>query len=529
MDTNKNTIQDLLNDTVKFLGKTLVGESLSRRAEISRVGLLQRLEHYIEINGNSNNIEESYEEPPTDVVSQRASSCSSFGQPEDCFKVIIPFSALQKTTVKCGPLSRRQKGVFSQQWRRYWTGLYEHFLLMYASQRDVKPCASVNIQGFVARSVSSSEKNCKKSDAAFEIVCPGKRDYQFIARTVKDMHQWVAAICQASIQHIQPAVPQFPHCTLDRSVLRNVPAPAESDSEIYDDAGPGTQFNGESENIYELQQSEGGELYQDISDVCQKSLVLELKPGFEVKPAEKCPPLPPRRCLPSASQDYLSDQDSVYDDIVVSNQHSEYPDAAVVGVEGSHTLAKSGIDPNTEERRSWAQENIPIGQTKAQPQLFVKHEAQNDDNDEEEIYDDVGITEEFPKAVKLPILHQKLYAGNGGGVQNRIRELQASSSSGGIHIGGHHPNPKTLSEIQYNVSTTYESVNNSEEDTVSSLFQTPTAYHNSKYNISNQTETSTRTGFKHMKNTQDKAKIFSTRTPIATQRPEIPPRSYLKQ
>jgi hypothetical protein len=344
------------------------------------------------------------------------------------------------------------------------------------------------------------------------------------------MQQWVAAICQASIQHIQLAVPQFPHHTLDRSVLRdemNVPAPTESDSEIYDDAGPGTQFNGKGEDIYELQKSEEEEFYQDISDVCQKNLVLESKPGFMVNPAEKCPPLPPRRCVPSASQDYLSDQDSIYDDIV-SNQHSEYPDVAAVGVEGNHALAEPGTDANIEGRRSWAQQNILIGQTKAHPQLFVKHEVQNDDNDEEEIYDDVGITEDFPKAVKLPTLHQKLCVGNGGGVQNRIRELQASSSSGGIHIGGHHPNPKTLNEIQYNVSTTYKSENNGEEDTVSSLSKSPTVYHNSKYNISNQIKTITRIGLKHMKNTQDEAKIFSPRTPIATQRPEIPPRSYLK-
>lgn len=345
------------------------------------------------------------------------------------------------------------------------------------------------------------------------------------------MHQWVAAICQASIQHFQHSVPLFPHCTLDRPVLRdemNIPAPAESDSEIYDDAGPGTQFYGEREDIYELEQSDEEEFYQDISDACQKNLVLESKPGFEAKPAEKCPPLPPRRCLPSASQDYLSDEDSVYDD-VVSNRHSEYPDVAVVGVEGRHTLAESGIEVNIEERCSWVQQNIPIGQTKAQPQLFVKHDVQNNDNDEEEIYDDVGITEELPKAVKLPILQQKLCVGNGSGIQNRIRELETSSSNGGIAIGGHRPNPKTLKQIQYNISTTYNSVTNSEEDTVSSLPQTPTTYPNSKYNISNQIETNTRQVFKHMKNTQDEAKIFSPRTPFTTQQPEIPPRSYLKR
>jgi hypothetical protein len=125
-------------------------------------------------------LEESYEEPPTDVVSRPPSSCSSFGKSEDTFKVIIPFSALQEKTVKCGPLKRREKVVCSHQWRSYWTGLCEHFLLMYASQRDVKPCASVNIQGFVARPVSNSNMKCKKKDAAFEIVCPGKRNYQVV-------------------------------------------------------------------------------------------------------------------------------------------------------------------------------------------------------------------------------------------------------------------------------------------------------------------------------------------------------------
>jgi hypothetical protein len=131
--------------------------------------------------GKSSNLEVDYEEPPTDVVSRPASSCPSFGKSEDSFKVIIPFSALQKT-VKRGPLLHKEKSIFFplHQWRKYWTGIYEHFLLMYASQRDVKPCAAVNIQGFVARPVSNSKKNFKNKDAAFEIVCPGKRDHQVV-------------------------------------------------------------------------------------------------------------------------------------------------------------------------------------------------------------------------------------------------------------------------------------------------------------------------------------------------------------
>jgi hypothetical protein len=340
------------------------------------------------------------------------------------------------------------------------------------------------------------------------------------------MHQWVAVICQASIQHIHCSVPLLPHCSPDRSTLRNgmnVPTSADSDSDIYDDVGSGTQFNGDSEDTY--QQSEEEEFYQDIPDVYQKKLVLESTPDFEVKPSEECPPLPPRRGNLSVSQVNLSDQDSVYDDIFVSNRHSEYSDAEHTSVEGSQTLVEPSGDVDIDGRHLWVQQDTSTGNKKAQSQLLVKYEVKNDDNGEEEIYDDVGVPEKLPKAVKLPVLHQKLYVGNGGGIQNLIRELETCSSIGVIPICGHHPNPKPSNQFQYNTSTTYKSVNNHEKETASPLPQTPAAYHNSKYN---QIETNKTTVLKHMKGTQEEAKIFSHRTPIATQRPEIPPRSYLK-
>lgn len=123
-------------------------------------------------------MEGDYEEPPTVAGSRSTSSFSSFRQSEDSVKFTLPFSALQKTALKCGPLQQREKGLFSHHWRKYWTGLYEHFLLMYSSERDMKPCTSVNIQGFVARSAPNFNKDQKTKDLTFEIVCPGKRDYQ---------------------------------------------------------------------------------------------------------------------------------------------------------------------------------------------------------------------------------------------------------------------------------------------------------------------------------------------------------------
>jgi hypothetical protein len=127
---------------------------------------------------NGSDVEEKYEEPATVVASQSASSSSNSRKAEDSFKVNLPFNTLRNKTVKCGPLWRREKLVFLDQWRKCWTGLYGHFLLMYSSRRDVKPSVYVNVNGFVARPAPNCIKDSKKMDATFEIVCPGKRDYQ---------------------------------------------------------------------------------------------------------------------------------------------------------------------------------------------------------------------------------------------------------------------------------------------------------------------------------------------------------------
>jgi hypothetical protein len=127
---------------------------------------------------NGSNLEENYEELPAAVAS---SSSSDSGKSEDSFKVNLPFNKLRTTTIKCGPLWRREKIAFLDQWRKYWTGLYDHFLLMYSSENDAKPCVCVNVQGFVARPAPNCIKDVKKKkEATFEIVCPGKRDYQVL-------------------------------------------------------------------------------------------------------------------------------------------------------------------------------------------------------------------------------------------------------------------------------------------------------------------------------------------------------------
>jgi hypothetical protein len=330
------------------------------------------------------------------------------------------------------------------------------------------------------------------------------------------MHQWVAAICQVSIQYIQASIsppphhsiPPLPHRTLDRSVLRSakdVPAPAGSDSETYDDVSSVINSEGDREAIYVLGQPYEEEFYEDISDVCQRSSRLESKPD-EVKSVEKCHPLPPQQCSPTASQDDLSDQDSAYDDAGDLNQCNGYYNMADTGVGGRDTE----VQPST-----------CVQYTKAQLQQSVKLEVQYDDGEkeeeEEEMYDEIGVAEELPNATKPPVLQQSRFLGNRSRIQSLIKQLETSLPKGNIPICGYHPDSKISNQIQPNTSILYKSVKNSGQDRIS---QTTTANHNTK------SKPNTSNLHKAMKNREENITLFSPSTP---EPPELPPRSYIKQ
>jgi hypothetical protein len=145
-------------------------------------------EEYVDAEVNADKVEEEYEEfpelgpsliPAKLPLDSHTSSASSSGQSEDYVNLSLPYSELRTMTNKCGPLWRKEKFIFLDQWRRCWAGIYGHVLLFYNSERDAKPSSSFDIQGFNARPLTANNhKDPKRKDSAFEIVCPGKKTYQ---------------------------------------------------------------------------------------------------------------------------------------------------------------------------------------------------------------------------------------------------------------------------------------------------------------------------------------------------------------
>lgn len=101
---------------------------------------------------------------------------------------------------KCGPLHRKEgKKLFLSEssYRACWIALVGSHLLIYRNEKTNRPYAIYPVRCYMARPAPNLiPRDRQKSESAFEIYSPGSETLQFIARTPKDMDQWIAKICE---------------------------------------------------------------------------------------------------------------------------------------------------------------------------------------------------------------------------------------------------------------------------------------------------------------------------------------------
>ncbi|KAK8756938.1 hypothetical protein V5799_000369 [Amblyomma americanum] len=117
-------------------------------------------------------------------------------QSEDGPLVDIPASEMCKAD-KTGYLERKGKerlGGLLSPFQKRWCAVRDGFLFLYDKQTDKRQKGQICLAMYEARPFVCTLKDASKKDAAFEIVCPGKKTYQFIAFNTKDMKQWISAI-----------------------------------------------------------------------------------------------------------------------------------------------------------------------------------------------------------------------------------------------------------------------------------------------------------------------------------------------
>ncbi|XP_050429881.1 uncharacterized protein LOC126839020 [Adelges cooleyi] len=125
-------------------------------------------------------------------LSSRSNSDSSESSKSDV--IFVSANAVKYSASKYGQLMKRDKILFVDHTKKFWAAVLASTMYVYHGEKEVKPCLVIHLEGYTARDANAGGPGSNKKDWALELVCPGKKTYQFIAQSQKDLQSWIEAI-----------------------------------------------------------------------------------------------------------------------------------------------------------------------------------------------------------------------------------------------------------------------------------------------------------------------------------------------
>lgn len=206
MGTIPTEIRRLLDDCELFVADILQDEELSESAQETRRVLLNnfRVVHvrhpqefpfpsdFRDDDGSDDNRSSSLGRSDDASV---ASDYQDDGAPE-YFGDIPPVAAQDLGNIlKQGYLEkkRRDHSFFGSEWQKRWCVLNNFIFYYFGSEKDKQQKGSFYINDYGVQLVTNLRKDSKKM-CCFELVCPGRRAFQFTASSPQEARDWVDQI-----------------------------------------------------------------------------------------------------------------------------------------------------------------------------------------------------------------------------------------------------------------------------------------------------------------------------------------------
>ncbi|KAG8191515.1 hypothetical protein JTE90_019579 [Oedothorax gibbosus] len=235
------SIRDLLEDVHAFLTKSIQNEILTSSSLTHKERLLSRLKclqndypqlllqfnetevktdskrcsassplPYVDMNGGSpykipffapNADKENYDlcgptERCDSLENQSTTGSEEYGSDDAKFIPDVAASDLFSCE-KCGYLDKKKRETIKgwlNPFQRRWCAIKNGVLYYFEKTTDRKQKGSIILAGYEARTLPDDSKEGKKYNNCFELVCPGKRTYQFSAASDNDLQQWISAV-----------------------------------------------------------------------------------------------------------------------------------------------------------------------------------------------------------------------------------------------------------------------------------------------------------------------------------------------
>lgn len=217
-----DSLTGLLKEVEKFLTETLKNENLSSNANKQRTQLLEKVinikQEYPQLQstdalpqpGNSpKSIPKSSSIPGISEESKERDESSFTGgsgnadDEEGAYSESIPFIAAAdiSNVIKSGFLEKKRKkdSVLLKSYQKRYCVLKDNILYYYEKPTDKRQLGAFILKDYEVRTSPNLSKEPSKKDLNFDLLCPGKRTYQFIASSKEDLLEWKSAIEKAAI------------------------------------------------------------------------------------------------------------------------------------------------------------------------------------------------------------------------------------------------------------------------------------------------------------------------------------------
>ncbi|XP_075299665.1 src kinase-associated phosphoprotein 1 [Opisthocomus hoazin] len=271
-------IQRLLEDAEDYLADGLQNENLSVKAREQRDAILfgfQQVkaryhlefllrgedQHDAGFGQDSSDENQSWGLAPS--MTSDASLPSDF---QDDGLEEIALKPVQDTgnILKQGYLEKRSRehSFFGSEWQKRWCVLNRRTFYYYANEKSKQPKGTLSIEHYSARLAFHLRKDSRKR-CCFELICPGKRTYEFTAPSPEEAEDWVDQI-------------QF--LLKDLSSL-TIPYDEEDEEELYNDVDSSDSVKTPSHNTTLNQDEPNIEIEEDD--------IYEVLPDEELEPP--CP------------------------------------------------------------------------------------------------------------------------------------------------------------------------------------------------------------------------------------------------
>ncbi|XP_029879476.1 src kinase-associated phosphoprotein 1 [Aquila chrysaetos chrysaetos] len=268
-------IQRLLEDAEGYLADGLQNENLSAKAREQRDAILfdfQQVkaryhleflprgddQHDVGFGQDSSDENQSWSLAPS--MTSDASLPSDFQ--DDGLEEITPKPVRDTGNIlKQGYLEKRcrEHSFFGSEWQKRWCVLNRRTFYYYANEKSKQPKGNFSIEHYSARLAFHLRKDSRKK-CCFELICPGKRTYEFTAPSPAEAEDWVDQI-------------QF---LLKDLTSLTIPYDEEDEEEPYNDVDSSDSVNTTSHNTTLNQDEPNVEMEEDD--------IYEVLPDEELEP-----------------------------------------------------------------------------------------------------------------------------------------------------------------------------------------------------------------------------------------------------